>query len=45
MKLITPNCAELVFVFEAHQRLHTESLWPLMQHGRRTQEQAIRGNL
>ncbi|WP_269435720.1 hypothetical protein [Desulfosarcina ovata] len=44
MKLIERNCAGLVFVFKAHQGLHTGSMWPLMQRGRRAQEQAISFN-
>jgi hypothetical protein len=41
MKLIGHNRDGLGFVFEAHQRLHTRRMWPLMQRGRRAQEQAI----
>ena len=44
MKLIAHNCAGLVSVFKAHQRLHIGGMWPLMQHRRRAQEQAIWGN-
>jgi hypothetical protein len=45
MKSIDHNCAGLVFAFKAHQRLHTRSMWPLVQRRRRAQEQAILINL